>query len=187
MRIIGGLSKGIKLFLPKDKETRPLKDLTKESIFNTLIHNHDLNIKFKNLIVLDIFSGTGSFGLECISRGANEVTFIENYSPIINILKKNIKKLKFNFNCEIINKNFINDNLEIIKNKKFKLVFIDPPYKIKNLSNIFDKIIHLKLLDNMGIVVIHRHKNSVDKIPSKFEIVKIKIYGLSKIIFLRLT
>ena len=67
------------------------------------------------------------------------------------------------------------------------MVFIDPPYKLKNLSNIFDKIIHLKLLENMGIVVIHRHKNSVDKIPSKFEIVKIKIYGLSKIIFLRLT
>ena len=47
MRIIGGLSKGVRLFQPKDKETRPLKDLTKESIFNTLIHNNDLNISIK--------------------------------------------------------------------------------------------------------------------------------------------
>ena len=70
MRIIGGLSKGVRLFQPKDKETRPLKDLTKESIFNTLIHNNDLNISFQNISILDIFSGTGSFGLECISRGA---------------------------------------------------------------------------------------------------------------------
>ena len=57
MRIIGGLSKGVRLFQPKDKETRPLKDLTKESIFNTLIHNNDLNISFQNLSILDIFSG----------------------------------------------------------------------------------------------------------------------------------
>ncbi len=187
MRIIGGISKGVKLFLPKDKETRPLKDLTKESIFNTLIHNNNLNITFNKSIVLDIFSGTGSFGLECISRGANEVIFIENYSPIIEILKKNTKKLKFNFNCKIINKNFIEDNLEIIKNKKFNLVFIDPPYKLNNLDIIFEKIIHLKLLDTMGVLVLHRHKNSEDKIPRKFDMVKTKIYGLSKILFLRVS
>ena len=88
MRIIGGLSKGVRLFQPKDKETRPLKDLTKESIFNTLIHNNDLNISFQNLSILDIFSGTGSFGLECISRGASKVFFVENYLPVIEILKK---------------------------------------------------------------------------------------------------
>ena len=104
MRIIGGLSKGVRLFQPKDKETRPLKDLTKESIFNTLIHNNDFNISFQNLSILDIFSGTGSFGLECISRGASKVFFVENYLPVIEILKKNINKLKFNNNCEIVNK-----------------------------------------------------------------------------------
>ena len=85
MRIIAGLSKGVRLFQPKDKETRPLKDLTKESIFNTLIHNNDLNISFQNLSILDIFSGTGSFGLECISRGASNVFFVENYLPVIEI------------------------------------------------------------------------------------------------------
>ena len=93
MRIISGKYKGKKIFQPTDEATRPLKDLTKESIFNTLIHNNNLNITFNKSIVLDIFSGTGSFGLECISRGANEVIFIENYSPIIEILKKNVNKI----------------------------------------------------------------------------------------------
>ena len=91
MRIIGGLSKGVRLFQPKDKETRPLKDLTKESIFNTLIHNNHLNISFQNLSILDIFSGTGSFGLECISRGAISATFVENYPDVLKGLKLNIK------------------------------------------------------------------------------------------------
>ena len=185
MRIIGGLSKGVRLFQPKDKETRPLKDLTKESIFNTLIHNNDLNISFQNLSILDIFSGTGSFGLECISRGASKVFFVENYLPVIEILKKNINKLKFNNNCEIVNKDFINSNLKTIKNKKFNLIFIDPPFKINNLDLILDKIIHSKLLDIIGVIVIHRHKNSNDKIPSELKMVKTKSYGLSKIIFLK--
>ena len=166
-------------------ETRPLKDLTKESIFNTLIHNNDLNISFQNLSILDIFSGTGSFGLECISRGASKVFFVENYLPVIEILKKNINKLKFNNNCEIVNKDFIDSNLETIKNKKFNLIFIDPPFKINNLDLILDKIIHSKLLDIIGVIVIHRHKNSNDKIPSELKTVKIKNYGLSKIIFLK--
>ena len=74
MRIIGGLSKGVRLFQPKDKETRPLKDLTKESIFNTLIHNNDLNISFQNLSILDIFSGISN-GNKC-EQFSNDINSI---------------------------------------------------------------------------------------------------------------
>ena len=102
MRIIGGLSKGVRLFQPKDKETRPLKDLTKESIFNTLIHNNHLNISFQNLSILDIFSGTGSFGIECLSREAKSVTFVENYLPAVSILKKNIVNLNLGKNSIVL-------------------------------------------------------------------------------------
>ena len=70
MRIIGGNFKGKKLFLPDDKNTRPLKDLVKESIFNIIRHSNKININIENSFILDLFSGTGSFGLECISRGA---------------------------------------------------------------------------------------------------------------------
>ena len=90
MRIIAGDYKGRKIFEPLDKETRPLKDLTKESIFNILEHSKNVNVPIKKSCILDIFSGTGSFGLECISRGALKVYFIEKYKPSIKILKKNI-------------------------------------------------------------------------------------------------
>ena len=141
MRIIGGLSKGVRLFQPKDKETRPLKDLTKESIFNTLIHNNDLNISFQNLSILDIFSGTGSFGLECISRGASKVFFVENYLPVIEILKKNINKLKFNNNCEIVNKDFIDSNLENNRNTSLSLLLSEKAPDSKVLDKAKKEII----------------------------------------------
>ena len=83
MRIIGGTFKGIKIFQSFDKNTRPLKDLVKESILNILAHSKDSRINLNNSSVLDLFAGTGSFGLECISRGASKVYFFPSASPKI--------------------------------------------------------------------------------------------------------
>ena len=79
MRIIAGKLKGKKILLPKDKLTRPLRDLVKESIFNLLEHSNKIKITLNNSNILDLFSGSGSFGLEAYSRGARQITFIENY------------------------------------------------------------------------------------------------------------
>ena len=75
MRIISGKFKNKKIFQPLDSLTRPLKDITKESIFNVMLHSKFIKTKIENSKVLDLFSGSGSFGLECISRGASEVIF----------------------------------------------------------------------------------------------------------------
>ena len=94
MRIIGGSFKGKKLLQPNDSKTRPLKDLTKESIFNIIHHSKKFNINLSSSVVLDIFSGVGSFGIECISRGVKNVVFIENYRNVLTVLKKNLINLK---------------------------------------------------------------------------------------------
>ena len=83
MRIISGLNKGKKLIMPNNKTTRPLKDMAKESIFNILAHAKFINFHLKDSKVLDLFSGIGSFGLECISRGSKFVFFIENYPRVL--------------------------------------------------------------------------------------------------------
>ena len=93
MRIIGGTFKGIKLFEAFDKNTRPLKDLVKESILNILEYSKDSKINLNNSLVLDLFAGTGSFGLECISRNSKQVTFFENHNPALRMLKKNIQNI----------------------------------------------------------------------------------------------
>ena len=92
MRIISGKSKGKKINFLKTFTTRPLKDSVRESIFNIITHSNLFNINLEKTNVLDLYSGFGSFGLECLSRGANNITFIEKDKTVAKILKK-----KFNF------------------------------------------------------------------------------------------
>ena len=108
MRIISGNFRGKKIIEPKDKNTRPLKDLTKESIFNIIKHSNKFLVELKDSEVLDLFCGTGSFGLECLSRGVKYVTFVENYTGIIPILKKNLNNLLNIKNYKIIEKDILN-------------------------------------------------------------------------------
>ena len=88
MRIISGKLKGKSISFLKNKRTRPLKDSLKENIFNILLHSNLFVIKIKNYNVLDLYSGIGSFGLECISREAKHVTFIEEDLHALQTLKK---------------------------------------------------------------------------------------------------
>ena len=184
MRIISGLYKGKKILEPKDKRTRPLKDLTKESIFNIINHSNKFKINVSNAIVLDLFSGVGSFGLECLSRGVNEVIFVENYFGVLPILKKNLANLKTIKNYSIIEEDIFNENFLSNLKKSFDIIFLDPPYKIKNISELLDKIRIFKLLNKNGIIILHRHKDEEENLPVNFKIVENKKYGISKIMFI---
>ena len=184
MRIISGKFKGKKILQPKDKNTRPLKDLAKESIFNIINHSNKFKIDFNNSIILDLFSGVGSFGLECLSRGVKEVFFIENYIEVLPILEKNLSNLKTVNNYKIIKKNiYKNDIFKNLKNK-FDIIFLDPPYKDKNIINILKTIKDLNLLDEKGTIILHRHKNDKITLPEKYKIIEERKYGISRIFFL---
>ena len=183
MRIISGNFRGKKILLPKDKLTRPLKDLTKESIFNIIKHSKSLDIDIENSNILDLFSGVGSFGLECLSRGAKSATFLESYKEVLPILKKNIDNLKLQNNSVIIEKDiFKKSTLEFLK-KRFEIIFMDPPFKEKKLTDLLTTIIQLKLLKKNGVIIIHRHTKEEDSFPNDFNIILEKKYGISKIIF----
>lgn len=184
MRIISGYFKGKKIIQPTDALTRPLKDLTKESIFNIINHSKKINIKLEETNVLDLFSGVGSFGLECLSRGAKFVTFVEKHEMALNILKKNLVNLKSIHNFKIIKKDILDDLDFSLLNQKFNIIFLDPPYKEKKLELLLNKIIENNVLDNNGIIIIHRNKKTVDQFPSQLKIIEQKKYGIAKIIFL---
>ncbi len=183
MRIISGSFKGKKIIEPKDKKTRPLKDLTKESIFNIINHSNKFKVSMNNALILDVFSGTGSFGIECLSRGAREVIFIENYDGVTSILKKNLFNLKSVDNYQIIEDDAFNVNTFARLNKKFDIIFLDPPYKFDNLKSIFENIENTRILKNGGIIILHRHKKTKDIFPSTIRVIEQKNYGISKIIF----
>ncbi|MDB9826004.1 16S rRNA (guanine(966)-N(2))-methyltransferase RsmD [Candidatus Pelagibacter sp.] len=182
MRIISGNSKGKKIIQPKDRSTRPLKDLTKESIFNIIKHSNKLNIEIEKAHILDLFSGVGSFGLECLSRGALSATFVENYKEASSVLNKNIGNLKFFDYSSVIEKDVFNE-LDFRRLKKFNIIFIDPPYKEQRLNKLLQKIDDADILDEKGIIIIHRHKKEKEKFIDKLKILEIKTYGISKITF----
>ena len=185
MRIIAGKFKNKKIIQPVDQTTRPLKDLTKESIFNIIEHSPLIKIQIENSNILDLFSGSGSFGLECISRGACKIIFCESYKPVLNILKKNIN----NLNCEDNTQVFDSDIFKILKNKesfkeKFDIIFLDPPFKEKKIYEILDVIKNTNLLKKDGIIILHRNKKDKDNFPSLTDIIIEKTYGRSKIFFI---
>ena len=183
MRVIGGKLKGRLIHNPTDKTTRPLKDMVKESIFNILEYSSNEKIKFKNDIVLDLFSGSGSFGIECLSRGVKKVYFFENYKPSIKILEKNLKELDVNKNSVINEINAYEISAENIDNEKIDLIYLDPPFKDKNINKLLKKIKDLKIAHNNTLIVIHRNKKFKDEFITDFKVMREKTYGLSKIIF----
>ena len=184
MRIISGSNKGKKLIMPNDKTTRPLKDMAKESIFNILTHSKYVNFHIKDSKVLDLFSGIGSFGLECISRGSKFVFFLENYPPVLKILKINILNLKYENKSKIIDIDAFKLNNNIFKgDQKFQLIFCDPPYKEKKIEILIENIIEMDILEKNGLIIIHRKKGDLDSCPKKFKVIDTKSYGLSTFVF----
>ena len=183
MRVISGIFKGKRIITPIDKTTRPLKDITKESIFNIINHSNKFSMKIQDAVILDLFSGVGSFGIECISRGAKHVSFVENYSKVIPILKQNLKNLKIDNVYEILEKDITNE-LNFQKfNNLFDIIFLDPPYKDKFLPKTLEIILKNKILSKNGIIIIHRNRKEKEALPSDFRILEKREYGISKIIF----
>jgi 16S rRNA (guanine966-N2)-methyltransferase len=184
MRIIAGKLKGTTLYMTKDKKTRPLKDLVRESIFNLLSHSNKISLQLKESNILDLYAGTGSFGLECLSRQAKNVCFIENENSAFEILEKNIEKMKIKKKTKI----FFNDVFNIIEKRKillskFDLIFCDPPFKYKNMGKLIELIFNKSLLKENGIIVLHRNKATKEKLPNNFKILDERVYGISKILF----
>ena len=181
MRIISGKLKGKQIQFLKSKITRPLKDVVKENIFNILKHSNKIEIQINNARILDLYSGIGSFGIECISRGAKNVTFVEKEQKIINLLKENLINLSIANQAQVFNQEIKSNNF-FFKNK-YDIFFFDPPFKENNFIEVLQKLNKNKCFNNKHLVIIHREKNTHDKLNEILNILMIRQYGRSKIIF----
>lgn len=182
MRIISGSLKGKKINFLKSSVTRPLKDYVKENIFNIIKHSNHFNVRINHSKILDLYSGVGSFGLECISRGAREVTFVEKDQKASNILKKNVLDLSINKTTKIVSEdveNFLNHNTK----DKYQIIFLDPPFGDSKFIENLKLIKKYKFFGKKHIVIIHREKNTKDDYSENLFIILEKIYGRSKVIF----
>ena len=186
MRIIGGKLKNKKLHFPENVKTRPLKDSVRENIFNILSHSNNVGIDIKNSEVLDLYAGTGSFGLECISREASGVVFVENDPDALTNLKKNIKNLNSQNESVLLAQDipeFFNLLTLGLYKKKFNIIFLDPPYQDEKCVEVIKTIKKKDLLNKKHIIVIHREIKSEDHIDKYLNVIDKRIYGRSEIFF----
>lgn len=174
MRIIAGKYKSRIINAPKGIVTRPTSDKARESIFNVLApYMYKAN-------VLDLFAGSGAFGLEALSRGANFATFIDHDEDAIRCIHENINNLKLNNQCQV----FKEDYHFISQLKSFDLIFFDPPYKMEVINEIIKLIDENHLLNENGVLIYETNKEHALLEDIKGYQVKIKKYGIAYVHFL---
>lgn len=148
MRIITGKYKGTNLFTVPGKTTRPTTDYQREVIFS-------MYQDYTGLKVLDLYAGTGSFGLETLSRGAHWVDFVEFSNKALTVLLKNIEKLKCGENCHVHRRKvavFLSAATD-----KWDVIFLDPPYNKNMVNETLSLIKEKQLLAHDGIIIAEHH------------------------------
>ena len=183
MRVISGKFKNKKILLPDPKITRPLRDYVKESLFNLLKHTKSLNFEFDKSIVLDVFSGSGSFGIECLSRGSERAIFIEKNKDTLSILNKNIKNFLLSNQCNVIFGDFFKIDLDEVLIENVNLIFLDPPFECTFLKEMFDRLKKYRNQLSECLIMIHYEKNNDFKFDNYLDIIVKKKYDRSIIAF----
>ena len=186
INIISGKNKRAKILVPQ-KDVRPTSSLKRGAIFS-ILESHAIKNSYnlyKDKCFIDLFAGSGAVGLEALSRGAKICFFYENNTNVLEILKKNCKKISSNNNFKIINQDINNSELHETK-VEISTIFIDPPYEIIRFDQILEKIKNLSDLNDRSLIVIESHKKTILKNIKGYQVFIEKIFGKTKISFLQL-
>ena len=149
MRIISGNLKGRNIIAPANLPVRPTTDFAKEGLFNML--QSKLEKEYEDMQILDLFCGTGNITYEFASRGCSRITCVEVDFKCYEFIRNTLKKFELN-DCKVV-RNDVFLFLKICK-IKFDLIFADPPYELKNISQIHTMVFEKQLLNAGGILVI---------------------------------
>ncbi len=160
MRVVAGKYRGKNLASPKDDRVRPTTTRIKETLFNVLQGYS------RDAVVLDLFAGSGALGIECISRGAKEVVFVDNNKDSIELVRKNLQGIDGNF--KVVNSDFSG----VLRNayvtgKKFDMIFVDPPYASGLGELALGLIFDLDLLADGGVVVFEHGAEKTYEVSDK--------------------
>ena len=183
MRIITGKAKGIVLKTPAGEATRPTAERVKEAVFSML------QFDIEGRSVLDLFAGSGQMGLEALSRGALEATFVDKSKEAIKLIKENIEKTRLSDNATV----FQSDYLDFIRRnsgKKFDIFIIDPPYKLEMYNPALKALIASNMIKNTSLIVCESGTDEIFnndiELQQHFDIAKQNKYGNTFITILKL-
>lgn len=173
MRVIAGSLKGRKIKAVPGKETRPTSDKVKESLFQMI------GPFFDGGACLDLFAGSGSLGIEAISRGMTQAVFIDKQPKAIHIIHENRKAMKIEAATEVFRMDAFRSLRILAKNnRQFNLILIDPPYAKVDYAKLAEEILTHNLLSKGGIILCeHDTANELPQFPQQLFIVKQANYG----------
>ena len=173
--MISGTARGISLIAPKGTKTRPTGDRMKEDLFNIL------GPEVRNMLFLDLYCGSGAIGIEALSRGAETAVFVDSSLDAINATKSNLRKARLESDAEVLHMPVLNalENFD----RKFDLIFMDPPYESKEPILVLEAVNNLGLLKEEGIIVVECSKDI--QIPKGFTIYRQKKYTGKQFVFIR--
>ncbi len=179
MRIIAGIHRGRILASPRDRSVRPTTDRAKQTIFDIL----STRIEFSGLQVLDLFAGTGSLGLEAISRGVASVTFVDNSRDSLHLLQKNVTELHCEDQCTM----YQADVFWYLKNtqSKFDVVFADPPYRLEKIGSIPTALHESGVLKRRAFVIMEHSRESAIELDEKNYDILRKPFGQTTVLILQ--
>jgi 16S rRNA (guanine966-N2)-methyltransferase len=172
LRIISGTAGGRFINVPKSDLIRPTTDRVRETLFN-LLNNR---ISFEGIKVLDLYAGSGSLGLECFSRGADEIHFVENNYTIYTNLDKNIKTIGAEKQCIIYKMTAIKFS-NLFKDPGYDLIIADPPFFKDDIYKVIENLFINKYINKEGLVIIERSIQTKNKDIEHFKTEPIKIIG----------
>jgi 16S rRNA (guanine966-N2)-methyltransferase len=181
LKLTGGSFAGRRIYVP-DIGVRPATNLVREAIFSTL--KSFLKDGVQGCSVLDLFAGTGSLGIEALSRGARRVTFVDSRMESIRSIIRNLEILGFTASVERSDvSRFLKKNNQI----EYELIFMDPPYKYKKSQDVVDLIKSALKQRNSSVLVYER---AFEKDPPDFgddvEVLKRKKYGQTELVYFRI-
>jgi 16S rRNA (guanine966-N2)-methyltransferase len=185
VQVIGGFLKGKKLLMPPLNISRPTISRIKEDCFNIL--QNSLGLNFKDMNALDAFCGSGSLGIEFLSRKGKYAVFVDCNKDAINVLRKNLNSCNLTNNLEVIEDRLENIN-KLFFNDKFDIVFLDPPFDKYNIFLFLEILAKNKMVDNNTIFYYETSgKKDFFKESNDIEIIKSKAYKNVQIIFFKIS
>ena len=178
MRVIAGQKKGRLLQAVPGKRTRPTTDRVKEMIFNLFPQPF-----FAGGMGLDLYAGTGSLGIEALSRGLERMIFVDHHPRAVHVIKQNLKTLDLLAQSEVYRNDAMRALKVLVKREiKLNLVFMDPPYAHQKIAEQLSMLAEAKLMDPYGYVVVETEKEtSLTGHAGRIELLKEQTYGQTKI------
>ncbi len=173
MRIITGKAKGIHLATLEGEATRPTSERVKEAVFSMLMGD------IESREVLDLFAGSGQMGLEAVSRGAAHATLVDSSPAAIRIIEQNVAKTHLEDACTVIRADYLSF-LKKLKDRKFDLIFLDPPYAAGLYLSALVQMLESGVLKSSSLVICESATENIfgdSELADKFDIVKHSRYS----------